>query len=232
LPALGYIIVLILVFGLTLAVSFVIAAVLSFGAIPLIYAVRHVPKEKRRIGCLWRGVLTLVIGTALTVALMAFYIRADISFSKEAEHDYWGNAGEFDSYRMPLEYPYELTMVDVRDYASIGVWSYASNAPSLKQEIHGIRRYSKQGHILVGETDDDRFGGATNKSWFWFDCASGNATVFTNRNEFAVAVGVFGFTNEPALLTVEQNWDAFWANESNWKDKKIPGQSAATVTPK
>ena len=113
-------------------------------------------------------------------------------------------------------------MIDVRDNASIGVWSYASNAPSIKQEINGIRRYLKQGSILVGEADNTRFEGITNRSWFWFDTISGDDEVFTNRNEFLLAIGKLGFTNEPALLTVIENWDTFWANKSNWKNKKTP----------
>ncbi len=215
-PALGYILILGIAFAIVATVSFGLAALFSFGVIPVIYTIRKVPKE-RQIGCLLRGVLTIVIGIGITGILMVSFVHYSISQSKSDELDFWSNAGEFDFYRMPLDYPYELTMVDVRDKASIGIWSHASNAPSIKQDIHGIRRYLKQGPILVGEEDDSRFGGTTNRNWFWFDCVSGNGMIFTNRQEYITAIGPFGFTNEPSLKTVEENWDEFWTKESNWK---------------
>ena len=70
-----YMIVVVIVLAIVLVFSFGIAALLAFGGIPLIYVVRKIPKEKRRIGCLFRGVLTIVVGTLLTGILMVWFIR-------------------------------------------------------------------------------------------------------------------------------------------------------------
>lgn len=123
----------IIVFSLAAGFSIFSAALFSFGVIPLVYTLRKVPKEKRRIGYVWRSLLTVLLGGVMTFSLVRAYVRWDIVESRTAELDYWGYPGQFDYYRMPLEYPYELAMID------LGNW-HRDKADKEKSMIAPIKR--------------------------------------------------------------------------------------------
>ena len=120
-------------------------------------------------------------------------------------NDYYRYAGAFDSYRMPLNYPYELSMIDTIDCASIGKWQED------QLFVTGISHYYIRDSFVVGKISDEclSFYGTM---WFLFDTNTGKVTKFSTEEALHQAVEKLGFDEEPELLTVRENWDLYWEN--------------------
>ena len=220
--------------GLVIIILFMIPAcllvglLLSFVFIPLIYIVRRKPCP---IGWITRGVLSVITGIILFVSLCAMMIGQELMTAG----NYWKDQGAYDFFRMPLEYPYELVMLDDINDAILQTWDN-SGYKMLSEDIElvnfgniwGIRHYYKQGNIVLGEFVPKLYDNSQQswtsppESWFVFDCNSGQAQTFKNKTSYLNKLKGLGFEEEPKLLSVRENWDNFWADESNWKHKKIP----------
>lgn len=125
------------------------------------------------------------------------------------EWDYWKANGVLDSYRMPLEPPYELLMFDTIDYASIRVWKKESSS-----KLSGITHYEKRGYLIFGETSKERFESQRtpqDKGWFIFDLSNGDKIIFESEGEFLLALKQREIENVK-LKTVLQNWNEYWKN--------------------
>lgn len=123
--------------------------------------------------------------------------------------DYWKYNGSMDYFRMPLEPPYELVMVDIIDNASIQIWQDSSGG-----QLWDITCYEKRGALMFGETSKDHFASERppeEKEWFIFDLSNGDKILFQNEDEFVAALHDKGIV-EFNLKTVQQNWNEYWEN--------------------
>jgi len=112
--------------------------------------------------------------------------------------------GYHDYYRMPLEYPFELISFDSLKTMSIGVWQRDMH-PLYVDEIHALR---KEGHLLLGMSLSPDHSQA--RSYFIFDCRTGETQVFAARCEWSEALQQHGCAEPPELLTVREYWDSYW----------------------
>lgn len=151
--------------------------------------------------------LLLLLGITCTVRI--------IDFMKGG--DYWSSQGDYDTYRMPLEYPYELFMIDEIRSATIRTW------PGSKQglwiDMYDIQKVFKQENLLFGETGHSSGKGFI---WFIFNCESGRLEEFKAEEEFWKRAKELGFLGEPKLIPIKEYWDSFWSNPKNWRGKEIP----------
>lgn len=133
------------------------------------------------------------------------------------EWDYWKANGVLDSFRMPLEPPYELLMIDTIDYASIQVWQEESSS-----KIWGITHYEKRGYLMFGVTSNDYYEfqkSPEDKEWFIFDLNNGDKIIFESEEEFLSTLKKRGIENIQ-LKTVLQNWNEYWKNPRNKATEK------------
>ncbi|MHC4585076.1 MAG: hypothetical protein ACYS3N_11130 [Planctomycetota bacterium] len=188
-------------------IGFIIGAFLFFGGIPFIYWILKVPKEKRRIGLLWRFLLTIIFPVIFvpTMCVVGIYLM-----EKDTD-DYWKSKGAWDYWRMPLEEPYELSMVDTMDDASIGKWK---NGRSI---VWGISKYEKRGTLVAGFCEKKQFRGKQNK-WFIFDCTSGSIEEFKSEEEFHQACETHGFSQPVNMKTIKENWALYWKDPNRRKE--------------
>jgi energy-coupling factor transporter transmembrane protein EcfT len=121
--------------------------------------------------------------------------------------DYWRYNGVLDSFRMPLEPPYELLMIDTIDYASIEVWKEDSTS-----QLSGITHYEKRGYLIFGEISKEKFDSRRteeDRKWFIFDLSNGDKSIFESEEDFAAELANRG-VESIKLKTVLQNWNEYW----------------------
>ncbi|MBN1817229.1 MAG: hypothetical protein JW828_07690 [Sedimentisphaerales bacterium] len=159
------------------------------------------------------------ISIGFIVFLFLFLMATYILEYKDIERGghYWKSQGYYNRYRMPLEYPYELSMNDIIDYGKIKTWPGSSKEPSWK--VFDIRKIYKQGNLVLGKSED-RMG--KESFWFIFDCGTDREEIFQSEEEYSKKLKSLGFTKVPELVTLEEFWNSFWSNPKNWKGKKIP----------
>jgi hypothetical protein len=121
-------------------VGVLIGLLLSFLGPFIYYRFRGVPREKRRCGWRFRRTLTVCF-TALFVPSMCA-LGPFLSFAGSG--NYWSYQGAFDYWRMPLEPPYELVMIDTQDDAAICKWKDGAAI------VWGIKKYEKRGSLVAG----------------------------------------------------------------------------------
>jgi len=137
-----------------------LGAFIMFAGIPLYYRVKKVPRHLRKIRLMAKAALTVLFAAGF-VAVMCVISIYNIESSMG---DYWKSQGGWDSWRMPLDEPYELSMINSMENASIRKWQ-AQNPI-----ISGIIRFEKRGPLIAGETGISK--SKTNKTvlgWFLFN---------------------------------------------------------------
>lgn len=120
--------------------------------------------------------------------------------------DYHNYAGGFDYYRMPLDYPYELLMIDMIDCAAISTWQEDNFL------VYGITHYQKQNNIIVGKISTKCFS-ANKTEWFLFDTETGDIVRYDTEKELESSLKVFDFDTTLNLLTIKENWNLHWSSQ-------------------
>lgn len=159
--------------------------------------------SRRIILSLLLSLLSAIVIPACLILLGGGLLWMDSAGPKE----YWSYSGDYDYFRMPLEPPYELVMVDTIDYAAIQLWQDSSSSI-----ISGITAFEKRGLLMFGETSRQRFASERipqDKEWFIFDLSTGVTILFQNEEEFIAALREKGMV-DIQLKTVLQNWNEYW----------------------
>ncbi len=176
-------------------IAVLIGVPLSFLGPSIYYTIRGTPRGERRRGyrfrCGWTALFTVLFVPAMcTLGLILSFAGSD---------NYWEYQGAFDYWRMPLEPPYELVMVDTLGEAAIHQWKNDS-APAI---LWGITKYEKRGPLVAGFYEGEH-------GWFLFDCTNGAIAKFTDRESFHKACTDKGFTSLPAMMSIRDNWHCYW----------------------
>ena len=234
----GPLFVILLWFIISLPLGFIAGLLYSYIVIPLYYRLLNVPEEKRR----YKGSRKL-IPTAIVAALFVFLVVGlnVLGFVMEIKDsdNYWESWGFADTFRMPLEYPYEISMGGVMDIAEIGIWKRPYD-----DIVREVTRYHKEGNIIVGEisphhserrwltikyenvgtkqTEEEYYiwqdslkehlSQFPEKTWFAFDCASGALNRYETHENYLEALDSLGFESVPDLLTIQENWRLYRSN--------------------
>lgn len=150
-----------------------------------------------------RILVSFVITIVIPVSFMLLIVCMDCMHGS----NYWRDDGSFDSFRVPLEPPYELTGSSYM--AQIQIW----------QDRHGfqlgsITHYEKREYLIFGETSHDAWPSENipeHKEWFIFDLSNGEKTIFQDESEFIAALSDMGIV-DIKLKNVWQNWNEYWNN--------------------
>jgi hypothetical protein len=185
-------------------VGVVVGFILSFLAVPIFHRVRNTPKEDRRIGIPRR----LRVSAAFAFVFMVAVLGIGLCDSYKDVNDYWRYEGAFDFFRMPLEEPYELVMIDALDEAHIGKWRESGTL------IGGIVRYERRASFLIGETSGEAFADRDSPptGWFIFDLASGRLYEYRSFHELREGAARHGIQPPFDFQSIKDNWDHYWAN--------------------
>jgi len=126
------------------SVGLVAGFFVSYVIIPIIYRLLKTPIEKQRIKGLVKIVLAFSIAGLIVIAAGGSILYG-MYYEIKYANDYWKSRGFGDSFRIPLERPYELFSIDDATDAELRVW---------KEEqviLRGIIKYHKRGFLIVGE---------------------------------------------------------------------------------
>lgn len=150
----------------------------------------------------------------LTIALFILSIIAFTIKQFNYINSYSKNRGLYDHYRIPLEYPYEMSAFDTLDTMNISTWKNFSG----DNFISNVIEFRKQDHILAGKylTNTHYANDKGIHNWFIFDCQSGHIRSFNTHQEYLKALKELGFSEEPQLLSNQENWNTFWKT-GEWK---------------
>jgi len=182
----------------------VIGLPLSLVGIPVLHRIRNTPKGKRRVGVRRRLRISAAFASVFVVVVLG-----DALFRMyKDQDDYWRYEGAFDFFRMPLEEPYELQMVDALDAAYIGKWQESGTL------IGRIVRYERRANFLIGETTDESFPDRNSRpsGWFIFDLTSGHLCKYRSLSELREEAPSHGILPPFAFQSIKDNWDHYWAN--------------------
>jgi len=145
---------------------------------------------------------------------------AAIAYDQTKVDNYWEYEGFRDYFRMPLEKPYELVMIDEIDNASIEVWK-----DNFDIDISDITHYEKRGFVIFGKCHKSSFDGKDwhkTKRWFVFDLKSGEKSFFDTQLELFIALQKMEI-EDIQLRTVEENWHAYWKSPRKEKNEEVIG---------
>ena len=187
-------------------VAFLIGVPLSYLVPALFYRFRKVPLDKREIGCLARGFLAIVF----TLAIVGGVCISGVILTFARSDDYWNYQGAFDYWRMPLEPPYELSMLNSLDEASISTWKSNSCL------IAGITQYEKKGKYLAG-CNSDPLVHPEMLGYFIFNCQTGELKKYADERNFSSACHEIGYVIPVPLKSVQKNWDVYWESPDRRK---------------
>ncbi len=137
------------------------------------------------------------------VSAFLFVIFGVYGYWVYRENDFYGYGGDFDFYRIPLDYPYEMAMIDVTDCGYIGKWQDPGTI------LAGVTHYHKQDNIIVGQISSNCYP-ANGSGWFSFDTTTGIAIKYRNEQEYDQALKGLGFDEAPELLTLDENAGLYW----------------------
>jgi len=180
--------------------------VLMFTGTSILYRFRNTPKEKRLSGWAKFGFSILFM-----MAFVPLMCTLGIYMMEKDTNNYWKSQGAWDYWRMPLEEPYELVMIDLMDTASIGKWKDESSI------VSDIIEYEKRGSVLAGHCRDIHFGSNT-EHWFLFDCSTGHNDNYTSKEAFETACQQKGLCMPLAMKSIQDNWDQYWRNPNRRKN--------------
>jgi len=182
-------------------VAFVMGVGLSY-LIPAIKSrtKRHpAAEENKPVGCLTRGAQALLFAFIIDVGVCI----CGVAIVAVRSNNYWEYDGCGDFWRMPLEPPYQLEMINSLDEASIGEWK------SNKWHLGGVTQYVKQGNIVAGRFSNS-FGEKTMSGFFLFDCKTGRLERFDEEKAFNSACADWGLPQPVTLKSVKENWGLYW----------------------
>jgi len=182
---------------ITFPIVLVLGAALVFACRPLYYRVRHIPRSERHMT--WKRTCSLVLacGCAFTILIcgLNFY-----DMFGDAD-DYWKSKGGWHFWRLPLEEPYELRMVDSMEQGSIAAWKQADVL------VARVLEYDQQGSIVVGVRAGDS---ARQLEWFLFDTKTGESKRYQSRRDLEQESLSRGLALPLQMETVRTHWYSDW----------------------
>lgn len=162
---------------------------------------------KKRLGCAAKVGLAVLFSGAFVVVMCGLGIYA---MEKDSD-DYWEYQGAWDFWRMPLEEPYQLVMIDTFDTAMIGRWKVDGDVL-----VGSIDRYEKRGGLVAGHTLD-KWRQTESKAWFLFDCGTGEVRRFETKALLEEACAERGFGPPVCMESIDENWKRHWRE---WEKRK------------
>ena len=183
-------------------VGLILGLLLSPIGFRILYALRGIPVEEKTTGC-WAkfiaAVLFCIVFVPSTLAFLILYLPF------RDEDNFWEYKGAFDYWRMPLEEPYELSMIDSLDKAAISRWEDSSGI------VWGILKYEKRGRLLAGYYEHDSLS-PKESGWFLFDCGTGRSEHYDSEGLLEAACAQRGFAPPLDMRSVSENWAQYWGN--------------------
>lgn len=157
---------------------------------------KYAPKDK--------AVFAPLASLAIFVAVMLAW---PVYQTYQENFDYYGYQGFADFWRTPLQYPYDMVIIDSFDTGHLSVWQNNS-------VLSNITRYTQYQQWVIGERLERNRNpnDMAEINWFIFDCQTGQATIFTDEQSYLTALQQHGIPQELPLFTIRENWEVYWEN--------------------
>lgn len=159
-------------------------------------------RSRPNIGWGKRILLTLLITSVISVGVISFCVVDHINCTK----DFWRCEGQFDYYRMPLLYPFQLEWTDTLEWASLSQWRHSDSSC----DICHISEIYMGNQIIAGQYD---------KGYFIADSKTLQVSTYPEKTEFTQALKNKGLIDEPQMIPLQDMWDEYLKNKSAWKKK-------------
>ena len=180
----------------------ILGSILSYFYLAVYHRARRIPARKQGIGWLRRLALVFLLGFVVGPLFCATYMYV-VTID---HHDLRSDRIPADMQRMLLEKPYELTMDDTFEHASIvGEWENSSSI------VSGVERYEKNGPYIAGYCGEG-LSGSRKVTWFLFDCGTGLVQEFDSEQSMTEAWQRLGLAAPLRMKTIRENWDLYWSN--------------------
>jgi hypothetical protein len=180
-------------------VGLILGLLLSFIGFPLFHKLRKTPDGIKKAGCLKK----ILAAFLFTVVFVPTIIGLGLWLSYKDQNNFWEYQGAFDFWRMPLEEPYQLVMIDTIEQAGISKWQDGSSI------INGIAKYEKRGSLIAGYCERKTFK-PEKAGWLLFDCVTGKAEFFASEQLLTETCEKRGFSPPIQMKTIRENWILYW----------------------
>lgn len=127
---------------------------------------------------------------------------------------YWNDPGFADYYRVPLEYPYQLSMVDAPYEAILDIWNDTNSVSVVNPDIYGIDSLNIVNNIVFVKLDRNNIyytnGKVENKKWFILDCTTGKINYYTSEAILKTHLDSLSIDSSISLISVNDYYNEYW----------------------
>lgn len=129
--------------------------------------------------------------------------------------EFWSNPGEWDLFRVPMRYPYQLSAIDTLDSALLQKYDGSGSAVELDNadtvdDLHTVTHAACDGDWILGRRKrTDVTGGRRREvtEWFLLECDTDKVRTFASEAELLEAAKRDGYTGPTKLKSIQQLYD-------------------------
>ena len=190
---------------IAIIVGVIIGAIVGYWCAPIYYRISGVsPKNRELIQKRVARIVRYLIALGLSgIILFSWYN------DMQNLEDYNKSSGWADWHRWPIEYPYEMTMMDPSDGADLSEWGEQG-----KTILRDITYYNKINDYIIGKAMQRNLPNDTNK-WFVFHLSDTNLILCNSPDELKDSLENFGFEKIPELSPILEHYNNFISKEYN-----------------
>lgn len=190
-------------------IGFILGGLIGGIAFPIYYKIRKIPpgnqqpKTPVRILIFWLSIFLGIMTNFFAVAGIDLVL----------DHNYELSTGIFDTFRWPLEYPYEMVTGGLSQ-ANIRSWDKSPGAVSM------VTKYYKSGKIIIGQRESDPFFPfqiKENKKWFIFDCSNGDTKYFASFEELKENLDDYSISEDFKLEPISEYYSRHFSGQAWWR---------------
>ncbi len=187
-------------------VGVVFGAIVGYWCAPIYYRIRRNSPKNRELK---QKRIARIVRYIIALGLSGIILSSWYNDMQNLE-DYNKSSGWADWYRWPIEYPYEMTMMDPSDGADLSEWGEQG-----KTYLNGITRYGKINHYIIGKAILTNLPKDT-LLWFTFHLQQENLILFDSQNELRDSLIDIGIEELPEMIPITEHYNRFlYTNESN-----------------
>jgi signal transduction histidine kinase len=125
-------------------------------------------------------------------------------FKNSVPPDFFNNEGEYDWYRFPLAYPYEILAIDSLDAGSLKRYDEDSYSSGFSGYITHLS-FTKS--FLLARTVAEKWTKNQTPAWVLFDFKTGKTISFKSKQELIDAAKSLGYSGDVDLLSIEKRYN-------------------------
>lgn len=142
------------------------------------------------------------VAAALAVVVAFFLmIGGCLASYQRCANDFACDRGFADYFRIPLQYPYQISSFDGLGDGCLATWQEEGSCI-----LSGITQYAVKSPIMVGRIGPSWDAPDRPERWFSFNFDTGEIRRYNSKEAFVAASQALGFEGEPAMRSIREHY--------------------------